>query len=85
MYENKRDKMPAVPENLENILNPSQLLTLRNAESNGWELYFVRREGLDVPIPVIKGIGSQAIGVIEADGQFNTEADIRLRNGHEVS
>ena len=85
MYENKRDKMPPVPDNLEKILSPGQLLTLRNAESNGWELYFVRREGLDVPIPVIKGIGSHSIGVIEADGQFNAEADIRLRNGHEVS
>ena len=85
MYENKRDKMSPIPDNLENVLNPSQLLTLRNAESNGWELYFVRREGLDVAIPVIKGIGSQSIGIIEADGQFNAEAGIRLRSESEVS
>ena len=85
MYENKRAKMSPIPDNLENILNPMQLMTLRNAENNGWELYFVRREGLDVPVPVIKGIGTRVIGIIEANGQFNAEAEIRVRDDPEVS
>ena len=71
--------MSPIPDDLDIILNPLQLMTLRNAENEGWELCFVRREGLEVPIPVIKGADSKSIAVIEENGNFNGEAEIRIR------
>jgi hypothetical protein len=77
--------MPPIPDNLENILNPMQLMTLRNAENDGWELCFVRRDGLEVPVPVIKGADSKIVGVIEEDGRFNANSSIRIRISPEES
>jgi len=84
MYINKRTKMEPIPDNLENIINPMQLITLRSAEVDGWELYFVRREGLEVPVPVVRGYDNEAIGVIEEDGNFNADSKIRVRISPEV-
>ena len=79
MFKNKRTRMAHIRDNLENVLSTLQLMTLRNAENEGWELYFVRRDGLEIPIPVIKGADSKTIGIIDEDGNFNAETEIRIR------
>jgi len=79
MDNENRNKNKPIPDDLENILNPLQLITLRNAENEGWELCFVRREGLEVPVPVIRGADRKAIAVIEKDGNFNGYPKIRIR------
>ena len=79
MVKNKRTRMTPIPDDLEKILSPLQLMTLRTAENEGWELYFVRRDGLEVPIPFIKGADSKTIGIIDKDGKFNAETEIRIR------
>jgi len=56
--------------NLENILTPTQLITLQIAEDNGWELYFVKQEGLEPPVAGIKDSDSHTIGIIDENGNF---------------
>jgi len=80
MANNNRINMAPIPRNLEIILNSLQYITLCEAENEGWELCFVRREGLNVPIPVVKGSDKKTVGVIEEDGNFNGDPKISIRN-----
>lgn len=81
---NYRINMAPIPHDLDKILNFLQLITLNEAKNEGWELCFVRRVGLNIPVPVIRGYGSHSIGVIEEDGNFNGNPKIRIRNTFEV-
>lgn len=80
MADDKRKTLPPIPDDYENLLTPLQLMALRNIASFGWELRFVRREGLDMPIPVVHGADGKKIGVIEADGNINLNSTISLRD-----
>jgi len=71
--------MSPIPDDLEGVLKSVQLMTLRNIEQRGWKLYFIRREGLDVPVPVVKHADAKTIGVIEEDGNLNTSPNIKIR------
>ena len=71
--------------NLEGIITPEQLMTLRVAEEDGWELYFLRQEGLEVPVVGIKNTRSKAIGVIDEDGNFNVNPVVNIRINPELS
>lgn len=68
-----------IPNHLEKSLNSKQILTLRKLKNNGWELCFIRRDGLDGPVPVIKNERSKNIGVIDKDGNLNTNPSISVR------
>lgn len=80
MAKYNRTNMAPIPRDLDNILNSLQLITLNEANNEGWELCFVRRVGLNIPVPVIKGSGSNSIGVIEEDGNFNGNPKIKIRS-----
>ena len=71
--------MIPIPVDFESFLNPMQLLALQDIEQRGWKLYFIRREGLDVPVPVVKSSDGKTIGVIDEDGNLNTSPDIKIR------
>ena len=71
--------MKPIPDNFESFLNTTQLMTLRNLETRGWRLYFIRRDGLQVPIPVVMDADGKTTGVIEEGGNLNTTPNIRLR------
>lgn len=74
-----REKMAPIPVNIEKILNPAQLMAIRNVGKFGWELQFVRRNGLEIPVPVVKGPNGEAIGVIDENGNIVTNPDITIR------
>jgi hypothetical protein len=76
--------MKPIPDNYENVLSAMQLMTLQIIEKRGWELYFVRRDGLDVPIPAVRSADGKTIGVIEEDGNLNTTPNIRIRLNPEM-
>ncbi len=76
----KRMGMPPIPPNYEKLLTASQMVALRSIEGFGWSLHFVRREGLSVPLPVIKGADGIAIGVIDEDGNIKMNPEITLRD-----
>lgn len=71
--------MQPIPDNIESVLNAMQMVALRDIEQRGWKLYFVRREGLAVPMPVIRSDDGKRIGIIEQGGNINTTPDIKIR------
>ena len=75
--ENRRKVEPAAVEQLIQGLSAAQCLTLRNIESFGWELRFVRQSA--VPVPVVFGPDGKTIGVLEADGRLNINVEITVR------
>ena len=79
MNTDKRFGLPPIPADYENLLTASQMVALRSIEGYGWSLHFVRREGLEIPIPVIKGADGVAIGMIDEDGNLNMNPDINIR------
>ena len=79
MSDERRDRSAPIPDDYENLLTPMQLMALRNIAGFGWELRFVRRDGIDIPIPVVYSDQGRRIGVIEEDGKLNLEPEIRLR------
>ena len=79
MSDERRDRSAPIPDDYESLLTPMQLMALRNIAGFGWELRFVRRYGVDIPIPVVYSGQGRRIGVIEEDGKLNLEPEIRLR------
>jgi len=80
MSKDNRDKMPPIPANVEKLLNPLQLMAIRNVGNFGWELHFVRRHGVDIPVPVVKGADGKAIGVIDENGRVDTNSKLIIRS-----
>ena len=80
MSKSPRKRMTAIPNNWKKLLNPLQLMAIKNVEKFGWELHFVRRNGLDTPVPVVKGPEGELLGVIDLDGNINNNPNIIIRN-----
>jgi hypothetical protein len=80
MDREKRKGEKEIPDNLEEVLNEEQLLTLRQIERFGWRLAFVRRPVFQKPVPVVLTGQDEKIGVLEEDGRLNLNSDVKLRN-----
>jgi len=80
MSKDNRDKMPPIPANVDKLLNPLQLMAIRNVGNFGWELHFVRRNGVEIPVPVVKGADGKAIGVIDENGRVDTNSKLIIRS-----
>ena len=65
---------------MEKELNDSQLTTLRNIETFGWELKFIRRPLFQKPIPVVFDGSRQTFAIIEEDGSLNENPPIKIRD-----
>jgi len=83
MTDERRERLPPIPDDYEKLLTPMQLMALRNIAGFGWELGFIRRVGLDVPVPVVYLAEGKQIGVIDEDGRINVDPDIKLRDAPE--
>jgi hypothetical protein len=75
----RRKGMAPVPENLNEILNDAQLLSLHKLEGFGWNLEFVRRPLFQEVVPVLCHPDNGALGVMRDDGTLNMQPDIQLR------
>lgn len=69
----------SIPDRLEEILNPMQILALHQLEHFGWELRFVRRPLFQDPVPVVFSTDGTKIGILEKDGMVNTDPNIQIR------
>ena len=79
MEREKRNRQPPVPPNLDEVINPDQLMTLRQIENFGWQLEFVRRPVFDEHVVVVSSADSGKFGVLEDTGELNLEHEIRVR------
>ena len=80
MNQTPRNRMTPIPNNWKKLLNPLQLMAIKNVAKFGWELHFVRRNGLDVPVPVVKGPEGELVGVIDLDGNIDSSPKIIIRD-----
>lgn len=79
MTSDNRNRMPAIPADLRAVLTDLQMMALRRIEGFGWELRFVRKTGLAVPIPVVSNPEGTTIGILEEDGRLNLDHGLRIR------
>lgn len=79
MDREKRKGDKAIPDDLEDVLNQDQMMTLRQIERFGWRLAFVRRPVFQQPIPIVITSDNEKIGVLEEDGRLNMNPSIKLR------
>ena len=75
----KRAGMEPIPDNFEELLDRTQLDTLRKIEKFGWQLYFIRRPSSGAAIPVIISPNGDHIASLEQDGRINLMPDSALR------
>jgi hypothetical protein len=62
------------------LLNSRQLESLHRSHDFGWRLAFVRRPLLQDPVFVVYNSEHHLIGILERDGQINTEVDFDIRS-----
>ncbi len=79
MQKEKRNKQKPIPNNLNDYLNEDQLVALRQIESFGWRLEFVRRPLFQDPIPVVFGPTNGQNGILLEDGTIDKTAKILVR------
>ncbi|MGB5338286.1 MAG: hypothetical protein WBO06_04235 [Gammaproteobacteria bacterium] len=79
MNNDKRNNKTAIPDNLKELLNSAQQYALRQIENFGWSLQFVRQPVFQDPVAVVVNSKGDQIGILEADGRINMQADITLR------
>lgn len=77
--EKRRGEKP-VPENVEDLLNDMQLLTLHQIEQFGWQLKFIRRPLFQDVIPVVVSAEGDKVGVLDEDGRLDLQRPIKLRD-----
>ncbi len=78
-YSEKRKGDSPVPEDLESYLNTAQIIALRQIQSFGWELTFVRRPLFLEPVAVITNPEGSRVGTLEADGRIDLQQNFKLR------
>lgn len=74
----RRGEMP-VPMNLRELLNQEQMASVRQMESFGWRLAFVRRPSSETPVAIVESTDGRSYGTLEIDGTINTEFSVGLR------
>lgn len=80
MEKEKRNRQPAIPENIESYLNEDQLQSLEKIENYGCVLKFVRRPAFQKATPVIIGPDGKKMGVLEENGNLCWEHGIVFRD-----
>ena len=78
-HEEKRLGMVPVPDNLDTLLNQIQLSALRQIETFGWQLHFVRRQLFQEPVAGIISPDGEKIACLEEDGRINLLPDSAVR------
>ncbi len=79
MEKDKRNKQKPIPNNIDDFLNEDQLIALRQIESFGWHLEFIRRPLFEDPVPVVFGPQNGQIGVLKEDGTIDKSPNILVR------
>jgi hypothetical protein len=75
----RRGHLNPIPLNLRGFLNSEQNRALRQVESFGWRLAFVRRELFHQALVVICNAEGSEYSTIEADGFINAEPPEHFR------
>ncbi len=85
MGKEKRKGERPIPDNLEDLLNVMQQITLGEIGKFGWELRFVRMPLFQEAVPVVFSGDGDQIGVLEEDGRLNLQPNIEYRRSAQKS
>lgn len=80
MDRDKRKGDKLVSDNLDEMLNERQKLTLRQMEDFGWRLAFVRSPLFQEPLVVVCNAKGSRFVILEEDGRIDMEPNITLRS-----
>lgn len=69
-----------VPVNLREVLSKDQISSLKEMESFGWRLAFIRRSSDACPLAVVARNDKSGFGVLEKDGSINTHSSFNVRH-----
>lgn len=75
----RRDRLPPVPENPAILLNAVQMATLEQIQSFGYRLKFIRRPLFQPPTIVVENSDQQKFAVLEEDGSVNLAHNLTIR------
>ncbi|WP_052691914.1 hypothetical protein [Teredinibacter purpureus] len=76
----RRDQSKPIPMNVAEYINDDQVMSLRNMESFGWQLAFVRRPLFQDAVVVVVNADQSQYGVLESDGSINMKSMLELRH-----
>ena len=80
-FKDRREKkLPPIPVNYLEYLNDDQRAALRQIESYGWTLKFIRRPLFQIPTIVVINADGTQYGVLEDDGRMNLDHDLIIRD-----
>ncbi len=79
MHKERRQAGNQVPDNIKEILNEQQLLTLRKVESYGWYIQFIRRPSFQTPVAVLFHPDNDNLVTLEEDGTLDPQTGIKVR------
>jgi hypothetical protein len=74
MEEERRQRMPPIPENLDDYLTDAQQRALSDIKKFGWTLAFVRRLFFEHPLVVVVRADGKKYGVLNEDGTVSLDA-----------
>jgi hypothetical protein len=79
MIRDRRQRKTLTQDVVEKSLNHEQLSTLLNSEQFGWRLWFIRKPLFPEAMPVLYNVQHDHVGVLEPDGQINSDVRIKFR------
>jgi len=82
MSREKRKGLPPVPDDLRQILSLAQKIALKELESFGWEVEYVRRPLFQEPRVIVRNPQTGKHSIVEADGTVDhSPVDLVKRQG----
>lgn len=78
-WEEKRKDMVPATDNSYELLNENQRRALRQIETFGWQLHFLRRPSFKDSEAVILSPKGDRFAILECDGRINMTADLAVR------
>lgn len=80
MNTERRNSIPAVPEEIDRYLNDVQIASLDSIAHLDCALKFVRRPNSDNILPVLHGPDGETLGIIEKNGRIVWDPEIPVRD-----
>jgi hypothetical protein len=69
-----------IADDVKELLNSRQVESLDRSHDFGWRVAFVRKPLLNEPVVIVYNSRHHLIGLLDQDGQINTEVDVEIRS-----
>lgn len=76
---NRRYRMQAIPDDIAQFLNANQARALKQLESFGYRLKFIRRPLFQTPVVVVENLDADRFGILDEDGQLDMNHGLIIR------